>query len=41
MADIRTVLMTARARGLRVMDAIGVALAGDVLPPGANPVPVG
>jgi transposase len=41
MADIRTVLMTARARGLRVMDAIGVALAGDVLPPGADPVPVG
>lgn len=41
MADIRTVLMTARARGLRVMDAIGVALAGDILPPGAKPVPAG
>jgi hypothetical protein len=24
-----------------VMDAIGVALAGDVLPPGAKPVPAG
>jgi transposase len=41
MADIRTVLMTARARGLRVMDALGVALAGGVLPPGAKPVPAG
>lgn len=41
MADIRTVLMTARARGLRVMDAIGVALAGGVLPPGAKPVLAG
>ena len=41
MADIRTVLMTARARGLRVMDALSVALAGGVLPPGAKPVPAG
>jgi transposase len=41
MADLRTVLMTARARGLRVMDALSVALAGGVLPPGAKPVPAG
>src|SRR5688500_9362857 len=41
MADIRTVLMTARARGLRVMDTLSVALAGGVLPPGAKPVPAG
>ena len=38
MAVIRSVLMTARARGLQVMDALAIALAGGVLPPGNRPV---
>jgi transposase len=37
MAAIRSVLTTAKARGLRVMDALAVALAGGMLPPGARP----
>jgi transposase len=37
MAVIRSVLMTARARGLRVMDALATALAGGILPPGHRP----
>jgi transposase len=37
MAAIRSVLMTARARGLRVMDALATALAGGILPPGHRP----
>jgi hypothetical protein len=34
MAVIRSVLMTARVRGLQVMDALATALAGGILPPG-------
>jgi transposase len=37
MAVIRSVLMTARARGLQVMDALAIALAGGILPPGHRP----
>jgi transposase len=37
MAVIRSVLMTARARGLQVMDALATALAGGILPPGHRP----
>jgi transposase len=37
MAVIRSVLMTARARGLQVMDALAIALAGGILPPGDRP----
>ena len=37
MAAIRSVLMTARARGLRVMDALAAGLAGGILPPGHRP----
>ena len=37
MAAIRSVLTTAKARGLRVMDALAVALAGGILPPGDRP----
>jgi transposase len=37
MAVIRSVLMTARARGLQVMDALAIALAGGILPPGNRP----
>jgi len=37
MAAIRSVLMTAQARGLQVMDALAIALAGGMLPPGARP----
>ena len=37
MAVIRSVLTTARARGLRVMDALAVALAGGMLPLGDRP----
>ena len=36
-AAIRSVLTTAKARGLRVMDALAVALAGGILPPGDRP----
>jgi transposase len=39
MAVIRSVLMTARARGLQVMDALAIALAGGILPPGDRPAP--
>ena len=38
MAVIRSVLMTARARGLQVMDALAIALAGGMLPLGDQPV---
>jgi transposase len=38
MAVIRSVLTTARARGLQAMDALATALAGGVLPPGNRPV---
>jgi Transposase IS66 family len=34
MAVIRSVLMTARVRGLQVMNALATALAGGILPPG-------
>jgi transposase len=37
MAVIRSVLMTARARGLQVMDALATALAGGILSPGDRP----
>jgi transposase len=37
MAVIRSVLMTARARGLQVMDALAIALAGGMLPLGDRP----
>jgi transposase len=37
MAVIRSVLTTARARGLQVMDALAIALAGGMLPPGDRP----
>jgi transposase len=37
MAAIRSVLMTARARGLQVMDALATALAGSILSPGGRP----
>ena len=38
MATIRSVLTTARTRGLQAMDALATALAGGVLPPGNRPV---
>jgi transposase len=38
MAVIRSVLTTARTRGLQAMDALATALAGGVLPPGNRPV---
>jgi transposase len=38
MAVIRSVLTTARTRGLQAMDALATALAGGVLPPGHRPV---
>jgi hypothetical protein len=38
MATIRSVLTTARTRGLQAMDALATALAGGVLPPGHRPV---
>ena len=38
MAVIRSVLTTARTRGLQAMDALATALAGCVLPPGNRPV---
>jgi transposase len=37
MAVIRSVLMTARARGLQVMDALAITLAGGMLPLGDRP----
>jgi transposase len=38
MAVIRSVLTTARTRGLQAMDALATVLAGGVLPPGHRPV---
>jgi hypothetical protein len=36
---IRSVLTTARTRGLQAMDALATALAGGILPPGDRPAP--